>query len=200
MRFHVAGRHDAHLPTRHRSGTSVGTPRRFWRSTPPTGSARVSAWRVRVPAAGLHQPGTVRRRLGCSRRVGARVLALAHRLHCPLLRKSLRTPPPGAAELGQAAQAGVRSRSGALPELRWRSEDHCGDPGAAGDREDPHAPGAAGARATAGAGPVPGAASGLTIPIHHRSGGPQSRATGIGCARGFSGPMDVARRQGVTRR
>ena len=29
--------------------------------------------------------------------------------------------------------------------------------------------------------------SGLTIPIHHCSGGPQSRATGIGCARGFSG-------------
>ena len=43
-------------------------------------------------------------------------------------------------------------------------------------------------------------ASGLTIPIHHRSGGPQSRATGIGCARGFSGSMDGARRQGLTRR
>jgi hypothetical protein len=24
------------------------------------------------------------------------------------------------------------------------------------------------------------------LPIHHRSGGPQGRATGIGCARGFS--------------
>ena len=31
--------------------------------------------------------------------------------------------------------------------------------------------------------PRSSAASGLTIPIHHRSGGPQSRATGIGCAR-----------------
>ena len=37
-------------------------------------------------------------------------------------------PPAGAAELGQAAQAGVRPRSGALPELRRRAEDHCGDP------------------------------------------------------------------------
>jgi hypothetical protein len=51
-----------------------------------------------------------------------------------------------------------------------------------------------------GAGSRPGAASGLKSPIHHRSGGRRSRATGIGCARGFSGPMDVARRQGLSRR
>jgi Putative transposase len=60
--------------------------------------------------------------------------------------------------------------------------------------------GVAGACTPSGASPWPGTASGLTIPIHHRSGGPQSRATGIGCARGFSGQMDVARRQGPTRR
>ena len=41
----------------------------------------------------------------------------------------------------------------ALPELRWRSEDHRGDPGATGDREDPHAPGVAGACAASGASP-----------------------------------------------
>ena len=35
------------------------------------------------------------------------------------VRGDLRASPPGAAELGQAAQAGVRSRPGALPEL-WR--------------------------------------------------------------------------------
>ncbi len=35
-------------------------------------------------------------------------------------------------------------RHGALPELRRRAEDHRGDHGAAGDREDPEAPGSAG--------------------------------------------------------
>ena len=47
--------------------------------------------------------------------------------------------------LSWAAQARVRDRHGALPELRRRAEDHCRDPGTVGDREDPHAPGAAGA-------------------------------------------------------
>ena len=86
------------------------------------------------------------------------------------------------------------------PEPRWRAEDHRSDPGYAGDREDPHALGSAGVCTASGAGSRPSAASGLKIPIHHRSGGPQCRATGIGCARGLSGPMDVARRQGLTRR
>ena len=62
-----------------------------------------------------------------------------------------------------------------------------------GNREDPHVPGIAGQGTPSCAGPRPGAASGLAIPIHHRSGGPQSRATGISCARRPSGPMDVAR-------
>ena len=44
------------------------------------------------------------------------------------VRSGLRAPPPGAAELGHAAQARVGPRPGALPELRWRAEDHCGDP------------------------------------------------------------------------
>ena len=74
---------------------------------------------------------------------------------------------------------------------------HCGHPGTAGHREDPHAPGIAGAGTATLTRPRSSAASGLTIPIYHRSGGSQSRATGIGCARGFSGPMDVARRQGL---
>jgi hypothetical protein len=83
------------------------------------------------------------------------------------VRGELRAPPAGAAELGQAAQAGVgsditcvqvslrrslRFRPGALPEVRWRAEAHCGDPGAAGDREDPCAPGIAGSDAGSGTG------------------------------------------------
>ena len=44
------------------------------------------------------------------------------------VRGELRASPPGAAELGQAAQARVRDRPGALPELRRRAEDHRGDP------------------------------------------------------------------------
>ena len=135
----------------------------------------------------------------------ARWCAAGARGACPScgtcwVRGELCAPPCGAAELGPAAQASARARSGVLPELRWRAQDLRGDPGAASDREDPHAPGTAGACAALGAGPSPGAATGLTIPIHHRSRGPQSRATGIGCARGFSGPKDVARRQAATRR
>jgi hypothetical protein len=45
--------------------------------------------------------------------------------------------------LGAAAEARVRHRPAALPEVRWRgAEDHRGDPGAGRDREGPHAPGA----------------------------------------------------------
>ena len=45
--------------------------------------------------------------------------------------------------MGPAAQAGVRHRHAHLPELRRRgAEDHRGHPRAAGDREDPHPPGA----------------------------------------------------------
>ena len=69
-----------------------------------------------------------------------------------------------------------------------------------GNREDPHAPGVSGQGAATLSCPRSSAASGLTIAIHHRSGGLERRATGIGCAQGFSGPMNAARRQGVTRR
>ena len=55
--------------------------------------------------------------VGCARRV----------------RGELHASPPGPAGLGQAAQARVRDRHGAVPELRWRAEDHCGDPGATGE-------------------------------------------------------------------
>ena len=69
-----------------------------------------------------------------------------------------------------------------------------------GNREDPHASGSAGARTASGAGPRPGAASGLTLPNCDRSGDPVPRAAGVSCARGFPGPMESAWRQGVTRR
>jgi hypothetical protein len=50
--------------------------------------------------------------------------------------------PVGPHQLGTAAQAGVRHRHAYLPELRRRgAEDHRGHPRAAGDREDPDAPG-----------------------------------------------------------
>ena len=116
------------------------------------------------------------------------------------VRAELRAPPPGAAELGQAAQAGIRSRPGALPELRRRAEDHCGDPGAAGDREDPHPPGVAGAGTAPCAGPRSSAAGGLTIPTPHCSSGPARRAAGVGCVPVATGPMETAWRQGVNRR
>ena len=65
---------------------------------------------------------------------------------------------------------------GFSPELRWRVEDHRGDPGAAGDREDPHAPGSAGQGAAKGASPWAAAASGLTFPTQHVSGGQVPKA------------------------
>ena len=94
----------------------------------------------------------------------------------------------------------LSNRPRALPELRRRAEDHRGDPGAAGDREGPHVPGAAGACAATLSCPRSSAASGLTIPIHPCSGGPARRAAGVGCVRVLAGPMQAARRQGVSRR
>ena len=73
----------------------------------------------------------------------------------------------------------------ALPELRRRAEDHRSDPGAAGDREDPHASWAAGLGTAARACPWVAAASGLTIPILHCSCGLPPRAARINCARDF---------------
>ena len=99
------------------------------------------------------------------------------------VRGDLCAPPSSSAELGQAAQAGVRSRPGALPELRRRAEDHRGDPGAAGDREDSHASGSAGQGASACARPWVADASGLRSSSQHVSGSPVLRGAGIGCAR-----------------
>jgi hypothetical protein len=48
----------------------------------------------------------------------------------------------------------------------------------AGDREDPHAPGIAGACAASGAGPCPGPARGLRLPNRDSSGDPATRAAG----------------------
>ena len=55
-----------------------------------------------------------------------------------------------------------------------------------GDRENPHASGIAGPVTPALACPWPGAASVLTISIHHRSGCPESRATEVGSASVYS--------------
>ena len=101
--------------------------------------------------------------------------------------------------LRQAARARVRDRHGALPELRRRAEDHCGDPGAAGHREDPHAPGSAGPGAASGASPWPSPASGLTLPNRDRSGDPAIRAAGVGWVRGFAGPIEAGWRPGIPR-
>ena len=43
-------------------------------------------------------------------------------------------------------------------------------------------------------------ARGLTIPIHHRSGGPARKAAGVGRVRVVAGPMEAAWRPEVTRR
>ena len=47
--------------------------------------------------------------------------------------------------------------------------------------------------------PRSSAAGRLTIPIHHCSGSPARRAAGVGCVRVVAGPMEAARRPGVTR-
>ena len=116
------------------------------------------------------------------------------------MRNELCAPPSGAAELGPAAQAGVRARPGALPELRWRAQDHRGDLGAAGHRKDPHALGSAGPGAASGASPWPGAANCLRLPTRDRSSDPATRAAAVGCVRVVGGPTEAARRQAITRR
>ena len=85
------------------------------------------------------------------------------------VRVELCASPPGAAELGAAAQARLRTGPRVLPELRRRAEDHCGLPGAAGDREDPHAPGPAGPCAAALTCAWAGATGGLTLNDRSRS-------------------------------
>ena len=62
-----------------------------------------------------------------------------------------RPSPARTHQLGAAAQAGVRHRHAALPELRRRgAQDHRRHPGAAGDREDPCSPGVGSAAAAQG--------------------------------------------------
>ena len=85
---------------------------------------------------------------------------------------------------------------GALPALRRRAQDHCGDPGCAGNREHPHAPGIAGACTATGSCPWPGFASGLRLPNRVRSGDPLPRAARAGCVRGFAGSVEVTWGQG----
>ena len=99
---------------------------------------------------------------------------------------------------GAFAQASVVTGPGALPELRRRAEDHRGHPGAAGCREDPHAPGLGGACSASCASPWPGSASGLTLPNRDRSGDPAPKAAGIGFAIGFAGPTETAWREGIS--
>jgi len=77
---------------------------------------------------------------------------------------------------------------GALPELRWRVEDHRGDPRTAGDREDSHAPVSTGPGTAVRASPSVATASGLRPSSQHVSGGPVPRAAGIGCATASQSP------------
>ena len=116
------------------------------------------------------------------------------------MRSEQRASPSSAAELGQATRARVRFRPRALIELRRPAEDHWGQSGAAGDREDPHAPRVAGACAAVLSCPRSSAASDLTIPIRHCSGGSARRAAVIDCVRVVAGPMEAAWRPGITRR
>ena len=79
----------------------------------------------------------------------------------------------------------------------WGAQDHRGDPGATGHRKDPHALGSAGSGTALGASPWPGAARGLRPHNRDSSGDPATRAA---CVRVVAGPMEAARRQGITRR
>ena len=54
--------------------------------------------------------------------------------------------------------------------------------------------------AASGAGPWPGPARGLRLPNRDSSGDPATRAAGVACIRVVAGPMEAARRQGITRR
>jgi len=85
-------------------------------------------------------------------------------------------------------------------ELRRPAEDHRGDHGTAGDREDPHAPGSAGPGAAACASASVTAASGLRPSSQHVSGGPVTRAAETGCARASwsrgSGPHCAGKPEG----
>ena len=78
------------------------------------------AWRAGTSIYNFSQAA---RTGGAARARGARAAHTARRV-----RGGLRASPPGQAELGPAAQTGVRDRPGALPELRRRAEDHRGDP------------------------------------------------------------------------
>ena len=102
------------------------------------------------------------------------------------------TSQAGADELGAAAQTGLRDRPRTLPELRRRVEDHRCDPGGAGDRTHPHAPGSAGPRAAACASAWAGAASGLieTRPIPFEQ--PDAPGRGAGCVRDFLRRVNAA--------
>ena len=109
-------------------------------------------WRSRTQRQAARAGGAARARAARTCRTARRV------------RGDVRASPPNAAELGQAAQAGLRNRHGALPELRRRAEDHHDDSRATGHREDPHAPGSAGQGTATRASPWVAAASGLRSP------------------------------------
>jgi len=88
-----------------------------------------------------------------------------------------------------------------LPELRRQAEDHCGDPGAAGDREDPHAPGSPGPGTAVRASPWPGAASGLTVTVQAtRQSGPLESAASEGLRGQRKRPDDEGQPANGTRR
>ena len=104
----------------------------------------------------------------------------------PAPERSSKVPVDGRQYAVNFGSSNTRHRSSIV--VSWRAasrrlEDGRGDPAAAGDRKDPHAPGIAGAGTDGCASPRPGAASGLTLPPTHCSGGPAPRAAGIGCAR-----------------
>ena len=140
-----------------------------------------------TPASRARRAGAQRQaaRAGGAASGAARVRAGGPASKARRVRGEVLAPPAGAAELGPATEAGVRPRPGALPELRWRAEDHCGHPGAAGDREDPHAPGSAGPCTAACPGAWASAASGLTRPNPSACKRPSARGRETGCAQGF---------------
>lgn len=61
----------------------------------------------------------------------------------------------------------------------------------------PQTPGAAGTGTASGASPRPGASSGLTLTNRDSSSDPAPRAAGVGCVRGFAGPMAAGWRPGI---
>jgi len=159
---------ESKLKTPWRDGTThlVMNPLEFMQRLAATATeGRPSGTRAAAAAAPDPLPwgaGTERQAAGAGGDAGAaRARGTDHRSRCSRRVRGPDRPGTAAAHrLGEVAQACLRHRHAAPPELRRRrAQDHCGHPRAAGDREDPDSPRPGSAAATQRA----GARGGVTL-------------------------------------